>query len=103
MPEGTIISNLEEKTGDRGKLARASGNYAIVIAHNPDTKRTVPRTTKDSSSRSLSLTPCSRPDSTTSGRCDRRHRTHLDYARFPKGKWDAILSFYFIIIFNMRL
>merc|ERR1712108_31867 len=35
-----IISNLEEKTGDRGRIARASGNYAIVIAHNPDTKRT---------------------------------------------------------------
>merc|ERR1711973_294921 len=40
MPEGTIISNLEEKTGDRGRIARASGNYAIVIAHNLDTKRT---------------------------------------------------------------
>merc|ERR1712050_566628 len=40
MPEGTIVSNLEEKTGDRGRLARASGNYATVIAHNPDTKRT---------------------------------------------------------------
>ena len=40
MPEGTIICNLEEKTGDRGKLARASGNYATVIAHNPDTHRT---------------------------------------------------------------
>merc|ERR1719370_1497349 len=39
MPEGTIVCNLEEKTGDRGKLARASGNYATVIAHNPDTKR----------------------------------------------------------------
>jgi large subunit ribosomal protein L8e len=38
MPEGTIISNLEEKTGDRGRLARGSGNYATVIAHNPDTK-----------------------------------------------------------------
>merc|ERR1712046_162445 len=37
---GTIICNLEEKTGDRGKLARASGNYATVIAHNPDTHRT---------------------------------------------------------------
>merc|ERR1712107_416487 len=36
MPEGTIVCNLEEKTGDRGKLARASGNYATVIAHNPD-------------------------------------------------------------------
>merc|ERR1712029_943300 len=40
MPEGTIVCNLEEKTGDRGKLARASGNYATVIAHNPDTQRT---------------------------------------------------------------
>merc|ERR1712227_485672 len=39
-PEGTIVCNLEEKTGDRGKLARASGNYATVIAHNPDTKKT---------------------------------------------------------------
>merc|ERR1711894_256178 len=40
LPEGTIVCNLEEKTGDRGRLARASGNYATVIAHNPDTKRT---------------------------------------------------------------
>merc|ERR1711934_1061529 len=31
---------MEEKTGDRGRIARASGNYAVVIAHNPDTKRT---------------------------------------------------------------
>lgn len=31
MPEGTIICNLEEKTGDRGRLARASGNYATVV------------------------------------------------------------------------
>lgn len=40
MPEGTIVCNLEEKTGDRGRLARASGNYATVIAHNPDAKKT---------------------------------------------------------------
>lgn len=40
MPEGTIVSSLEEKTGDRGRIARASGDYATVIAHNPDTKRT---------------------------------------------------------------
>jgi large subunit ribosomal protein L8e len=40
MPEGTIVCNLEEKTGDRGRLARASGNYATIIAHNPDTKKT---------------------------------------------------------------
>ena len=40
MPEGTIVCCLEEKTGDRGRLARASGNYATVISHNPDSKRT---------------------------------------------------------------
>jgi large subunit ribosomal protein L8e len=40
MPEGTIVCNLEEKYGDRGKLARTSGNYATVIAHNPDTNKT---------------------------------------------------------------
>ena len=40
MPEGTIVCNLEEKTGDRGKVARASGNYATDIAHNRDTHRT---------------------------------------------------------------
>lgn len=39
MPEGTIVCCLEEKAGDRGKLARASGNYATVISHNPDTKK----------------------------------------------------------------
>jgi len=40
MPEGTIVCNLEEKCGDRGRLARTSGNYATVIAHNPDSKKT---------------------------------------------------------------
>ena len=30
LPEGTII-NIEEKVGDRGALARMSGNYATVI------------------------------------------------------------------------
>jgi len=40
MPEGTIVCNLEEKTGDRGALARSSGNYATVIAHNPETRKT---------------------------------------------------------------
>jgi len=36
MPEGTIISNIEEKVGDRGKLARASGDYATIIAQNSE-------------------------------------------------------------------
>jgi len=40
MPEGTIVCNVEEKNGDRGKLARTSGNYCTVIGHNPDTKKT---------------------------------------------------------------
>jgi len=40
MPEGTIVSNMEEKTGDRGRIARTSGNYATIISHNTDTKRT---------------------------------------------------------------
>jgi len=37
MPEGSIICNVEEKAGDRGVLAKASGDYAIIVAHNPDT------------------------------------------------------------------
>lgn len=40
MPEGTIICNVEEKVGDRGALARASGNYATVIGHNQDEGKT---------------------------------------------------------------
>ena len=40
MPEGTIVCNVEEQHGDRGTLARTSGNYATVIGHNPDTKKT---------------------------------------------------------------
>jgi len=30
MPEGTIICNLEETAGDRGKIAKASGDYCII-------------------------------------------------------------------------
>jgi large subunit ribosomal protein L8e len=40
LPEGTIISNVETKTGDRGKLARASGESAVIIAHNHETGMT---------------------------------------------------------------
>lgn len=36
MPEGTIVCNVEERPGDRGAIARASGDYAIIVAHNPD-------------------------------------------------------------------
>eukprot|EP00127_Corallochytrium_limacisporum_P000528 Clim_evm3s16 gene=Clim_evmTU3s16 len=41
MPEGTVICNLEEKTGDRGSLARASGCYGIIIGHSEDGKTRV--------------------------------------------------------------
>lgn len=36
LPEGTIICNVEGKSGDRGTLARTSGNYATVIGHTDD-------------------------------------------------------------------
>jgi large subunit ribosomal protein L8e len=36
MPEGTIVCNVESKAGDRGTLARCSGDYVIVVAHNVD-------------------------------------------------------------------
>ncbi|XP_037747994.2 60S ribosomal protein L8-like, partial [Chelonia mydas] len=36
----SIVCCLEEKPGDGGKLARASGNYATVISHYLETKKT---------------------------------------------------------------
>ncbi|KAK0562014.1 60S ribosomal protein L2 [Tilletia horrida] len=36
LPEGTIVCNVEERVGDRGTLARTSGNYATIIGHDPD-------------------------------------------------------------------
>jgi large subunit ribosomal protein L8e len=32
LPEGTTICNLEEKTGDRGRLARTSGTHCLLVA-----------------------------------------------------------------------
>ncbi|KAK7414518.1 60S ribosomal protein L2 [Neonectria magnoliae] len=40
MPEGTVVSNVEEKIGDRGTLGRTSGNYITVVGHNPDEGKT---------------------------------------------------------------
>ena len=40
VPEGTVISNVEEQAGDRGALGRTSGNYVTVIGHNPDEGKT---------------------------------------------------------------
>jgi len=38
LPEGTIVCNVEEKLGDRGKLARASGDSATIVGHTEDNK-----------------------------------------------------------------
>jgi len=40
IPEGTIIMNVEAKTGDRGKLARASGNFCTVVTHDKEKGKT---------------------------------------------------------------
>ena len=40
MPEGTVVSNVEEKSGDRGCLGRTSGNYITIVGHNPDDGKT---------------------------------------------------------------
>lgn len=40
MPEGCIVFNIEERPGDRGKLARASGDYCTIIAHNKENNTT---------------------------------------------------------------
>lgn len=37
LPEGTIVCNLEAKQGDRGTLARASGDFALIVSHNLET------------------------------------------------------------------
>jgi len=40
MPEGTVVSMVEDKNGDRGTLARASGCYATIVGHSEDGKKT---------------------------------------------------------------
>lgn len=40
VPEGTVVTNVEEKAGDRGTLGRTSGNYVTVIGHNLDEGKT---------------------------------------------------------------
>ncbi|XP_062213140.1 large ribosomal subunit protein uL2-like [Phragmites australis] len=40
LPEGTVVCNVEQHVGDRGALARCSGDYAIVISHNTDSGTT---------------------------------------------------------------
>ena len=40
VPEGTVVTNVESKRGDRGTLGRTSGNYVTVIGHNLDEGKT---------------------------------------------------------------
>merc|ERR1712002_981160 len=40
MPEGTACCAIEMEYGDRGVLAKASGNSAVIISHNQDTGKT---------------------------------------------------------------
>jgi len=40
MPEGTVISMVEEKPADRGKLARAGGCSCMIVGHSDDGKKT---------------------------------------------------------------
>jgi len=36
IPEGTVVSNVEEHVGDRGVFSRTSGTYATIIGHSED-------------------------------------------------------------------
>jgi len=56
MPEGTLVCNVEEFPGDRGSLARASGDYATVIQHNHDDGKT--RLKLPSGSKKVVLSSC---------------------------------------------
>ena len=57
IPEGTVICNVEAKSGDCGKLAKASGDYAVVVTQDADrgttrvrlpsgSKKTLPNTNR---------------------------------------------------------
>jgi large subunit ribosomal protein L8e len=49
MPEGTILCNMERYPGDRGCIAKCSGEYVTIIGHNEDagtTKVRLPSGTK---------------------------------------------------------
>jgi large subunit ribosomal protein L8e len=57
LPEGSIICNVECKSGDRGAYARTSGSFAVVVSHDEEKgttrirlpsggKKTVPSTAR---------------------------------------------------------
>ncbi len=41
IPEGIMICNLEARPNDGGKFARASGNFATLLAHEQETGKTL--------------------------------------------------------------
>merc|ERR1712094_27703 len=36
MPEGTVCCNIEAYPGDRGKISKCSGDYAVIITQDED-------------------------------------------------------------------
>merc|ERR1712217_285313 len=88
MPEGTIVCQLEEKSGDRGKIAKASGGYCTIVAHNTDTGKTrvkLPSGIKSSTPAETELcldsspvvdeliNQCSKPDEPTTNSVEHPH------------------------------
>jgi len=39
MPEGTVVSMVEEKASDRGRFARAGGTSCMIVGHSDDGKK----------------------------------------------------------------
>merc|ERR1711966_260086 len=84
MPEGAIICNLEQRPGDGGKLARASGDYASIVSHNPDTGKS--RVRLPSGSKKIIQSTCRAMVGICAGggRCDKpmlkAGRAHHKYA-----------------------
>merc|ERR1711920_627655 len=39
-PEGTVTSQCEEKSADRGRLARAGGTTCVIVGHSDDGRKT---------------------------------------------------------------
>merc|ERR1712194_364558 len=59
VPDGCVICNLEAKVGDRGTIAKCSGDYATVVAHDvdPSASRCVSRLAPRSGTRRSAAAP----------------------------------------------
>ncbi|KAF8783628.1 hypothetical protein HU200_000444 [Digitaria exilis] len=64
---GTVVCNVESRVGDRGALARCSGDYAIVISHNTDNDTT--RVKLPSGAKKLLQSNCRAMVGQIAGRC----------------------------------